>query len=123
MRVLIVEDSTTMRRIIRNNLKFAGYDDAVEAGNGVEGLACLAADRIDLVITDWNMPEMNGLEFVKTVRTTDQHKNIPILMITTVAEKDEIMVALTAGVNNYIVKPFDAETLKKKIEQVLAPSR
>jgi two-component system chemotaxis response regulator CheY len=123
MRVLIVDDSATMRRIIRNHLKFAGYDDVVEAGNGVEGLACLAADRIDLVITDWNMPEMNGLEFVKTVRADDRHKHLPILMITTVAEKDEIMAALTSGVTNYVVKPFDAETLKKKLEQVMAPSR
>lgn len=120
MRVLIVDDSGTMRRIIRNNLKFAGFDDAVEAGNGVEGLACLADNPIGLVITDWNMPEMNGIEFVKAIRSQDQYKGLPILMITTMAEKEEIMVALSAGVSNYIVKPFDAETLKKKLEQVLA---
>lgn len=120
MQVLIVDDSATMRRIIRNNLKFAGYDDAVEAGNGVEGLSCLAANPINLVITDWNMPEMNGIEFVKTVRAMDQYKDLPILMITTVAERENIMVALAAGVSNYIVKPFDAETLKKKLEQILA---
>ncbi len=120
MRVLIVDDSATMRRIIRNNLKFAGYDDAVEAGNGVEGLACLAGNPIDLIITDWNMPEMNGIEFVKAVREKDQLKQLPVLMITTVAERENIMIALAAGVTNYIVKPFDAETLKKKLDQVLA---
>ncbi|CBE68820.1 MAG: response regulator [Candidatus Methylomirabilis oxygeniifera] len=120
MRVLIVDDSATMRRIIRNNLKFAGHDDAVEAGNGVEGLACLTGNQIDLVITDWNMPEMNGIEFVKAIRSNDQLKQLPVLMITTVAERENIMVALSAGVSNYIVKPFDAETLKKKLEQILA---
>lgn len=120
MRVLIVDDSATMRRIIRNNLKFAGYDDAVEAGNGVEGLSCLAANPIGMVITDWNMPEMNGIEFVKAIRSQDQYKDLPILMITTQAEREHIMVALSAGVSNYIVKPFDAETLKKKLEQILA---
>ncbi|PWB80335.1 MAG: two-component system response regulator [Candidatus Methylomirabilota bacterium] len=124
MRVLIVDDSATMRRIIRNNLKFAGYDDAVEAGNGVEGLACLeGADApIELVITDWNMPEMNGIDFVKAIRSKEQLKHLPVLMITTVAERENIMVALAAGVTNYIVKPFDAETLKKKLEQVLTPA-
>lgn len=122
MRVLIVDDSGTMRRIIRNNLKFAGFDDAVEAGNGVEGLAVLEGNPIGLVITDWNMPEMNGIEFVKAIRSKDQYKTLPILMITTMAEKEEIMVALSAGVSNYIVKPFDAETLKKKLDQVLAGS-
>lgn len=120
MRVLIVDDSATMRRIIRNNLKFAGYDDAVEAGNGVEGLACLADNSIHLIITDWNMPEMNGIEFVKAVRSKDQLKHLPILMITTVAERENIVIALEAGVTNYVVKPFDAETLKKKLDQILA---
>lgn len=120
MRVLIVDDSATMRRIVRNNLKFAGYDDAVEAGNGVEGLACLTDNPIDLVITDWNMPEMNGIEFAKAIRSKDQYKDLPILMITTVAERENIMIALSSGVSNYIVKPFDAETLKKKLDQILA---
>lgn len=120
MRVLIVDDSATMRKIIRNNLKFAGYDDAIEAGNGVEGLSSLAANPIGLVLTDWNMPEMNGLEFTKAIRAQTQHKDLPILMITTVAEKENIMIAIQAGVTNYIVKPFDAETLKKKLEQLLA---
>lgn len=119
MRVLIVDDSATMRRIIRNNLKFAGHDDAMEAGNGAEGLACLAGNQVDLVITDWNMPEMNGIEFVKAIRSNDQFKGLPVLMITTVAERENIMIALSSGVSNYIVKPFDAETLKKKLDQML----
>jgi two-component system chemotaxis response regulator CheY len=122
MRVLIVEDSTTMRRIIRNNLKFAGYSDAIEAANGVEALACLETNQIDLVLTDWNMPEMNGIEFVTALRADERHKKVPVLMITTEAERDKIMTAVAAGVSNYIVKPFDAETLKKKIEQIVAPS-
>lgn len=123
MKILIVDDSTTMRRIIRNNLKFAGFPDVVEASNGVEGLACVRANSIDLVLTDWNMPEMNGIEFVTALRADDRHKKMPVLMITTEAEREKIIGALAVGVSSYIVKPFDTETLKKKIEQILAPSR
>jgi len=119
MRILTVEDSATMRRIIRNTLKRVGYDDVVEAENGQLALSKLATEKIDFVITDWSMPEMNGLDFILEVRRNESTKHLPVLMITTVAEREDILTALKAGVNNYIVKPFDAETLKTKIEQVL----
>jgi two-component system chemotaxis response regulator CheY len=122
MRILTVEDSATMRRIIRNTLKRVGYDDVVEAENGQMALAKLATDKIDFVITDWSMPEMNGLDFIIEVRRNESTKHLPVLMITTVAEREDILTALKAGVNNYIVKPFDADTLKTKIEQVLGQS-
>jgi two-component system chemotaxis response regulator CheY len=119
MRILTVEDSATMRRIIRNTLKRVGYDDVVEAENGQMALSKLATEKIDFVITDWSMPEMNGLDFILEVRRNESTKHLPVLMITTVAEREDILTALKAGVNNYIVKPFDADTLKTKIDQIL----
>ncbi len=119
MRLLVVDDSSTMRRIVRNNLKAIGYGDVVEADNGQVALECLAQGPIDLVITDWNMPVMTGIELVAKMRGTPQFKPIPVLMVTTMAEKENIIQAIQAGVTNYVVKPFDAPTLQKKIEQVL----
>ena len=118
MKILAVDDSATMRRIIRNQLKQAGYEEVDEAGNGREALTMLALARYDLLITDWNMPEMNGLDLVKEVRRIDASKTMPILMVTTVAGKEDIVTALKAGVNNYMVKPFDTATLRAKIAQV-----
>jgi two-component system chemotaxis response regulator CheY len=108
-----------MRRIVKNSLKSVGYDNVVEAENGEGALARLQAEKVDLVVTDWNMPVMNGLELVAAIRNSPALKEIPILMVTTVAEKEEILKAMQAGVNNYVVKPFDAATLKKKIDQIL----
>ena len=119
MKILAVDDSATMRRIIKNQLKQAGYEEVDEAGNGREALTMLALARYDLLITDWNMPEMNGLDLVKEVRKTDASKAMPILMVTTVAGKEDIVIALKAGVNNYMVKPFDTATLRAKIAQVV----
>jgi two-component system chemotaxis response regulator CheY len=119
VRLLVVDDSSTMRRILKNSLKAAGYDEVIEAENGEGAMARLQAEPVDMVITDWNMPVMNGLELVAAMRSNAQFKNTPVLMVTTVAEKEEILKALQAGVNNYVVKPFDAATLKKKIDQVL----
>jgi two-component system chemotaxis response regulator CheY len=119
VRFLVVDDSSTMRRIIRNSLKAAGFDDAVEAENGEGGLARLQADSVDFVITDWNMPVMNGIEFVTAMRGNAAFKATPVLMVTTMAEKENILQAMQAGVTNYVVKPFDAATLKKKIDQIL----
>jgi two-component system chemotaxis response regulator CheY len=115
MRFLIVDDSSTMRRIIINTLTKLGYESFVEAGNGREGLDRLGAGPVDLVITDWNMPEMNGIEFVRTLRASEQGKTVPVLMVTTNAANDDVAEALRAGVNNYVVKPFTAETLRDKI--------
>ena len=120
LKILAVDDSPTMRRIILNTLKRAGYTDVVEAVDGKDALAKMEVDDFNFVITDWNMPEMDGLTFVTTLRKSDKHKKLPILMVTTRSVKDDILEAMKAGVNNYIVKPFTPDTLKEKIEQVLA---
>lgn len=120
LKILAVDDSPTMRRIIINTLKRAGYNDVVEATDGKDAIAKMKVEEVNLVITDWNMPEMDGLTFVTTLRSMEKYKSIPILMVTTRSVKDDIVDALKAGVNNYIVKPFTPDTLKQKIEQVLA---
>ncbi len=120
LKILAVDDSPTMRRIIVNTLKRAGYTDVVEASDGKDALAKLKVDKINLVITDWNMPEMDGLTLVTTLRSMDEYKELPVLMVTTRSVKEDIVQALKAGVNNYIVKPFTPDTLKEKIELVLA---
>jgi two-component system chemotaxis response regulator CheY len=120
LKILAVDDSPTMRRIIINTLKRAGFTNVVEASDGKDALAKMKVDKFNFVITDWNMPEMDGLSFVTTLRGMDEYKNLPILMVTTRSVKDDIVEALKAGVNNYIVKPFTPDTLKEKIEQVLA---
>ena len=119
MMILAVDDSPTMRRIIINTLKRAGYEDVVEAEDGKDALAKLETENIDFVITDWNMPEMDGLTLVTNMRQSEAHSKIPVLMVTTRSVKDDIVEALKAGVNNYIVKPFTPDTLKEKIDQVL----
>jgi two-component system chemotaxis response regulator CheY len=106
-----------MRRIIINTLSRIGYTDVVEGEHGKSGLEKLSQGGVEMIITDWNMPEMDGLEFVKTVRGTNP--SIPILMVTTNAAKEDIVEALQAGVNNYVVKPFTPDTLKEKIESLL----
>jgi len=120
LKILTVDDSPTMRRIIINTLKRAGYNKVVEATDGKDALAKLKVEEVNFVITDWNMPEMDGLTFVTVLRSMEEYKSIPILMVTTRSVKDDIVNALKAGVNNYIVKPFTPDTLKQKIEQVLA---
>ncbi len=119
MKIITVDDSATMRRIIMNSLKSIGYTQVVEAENGQAGLAKIEADGIDFVITDWSMPVMNGLELVKAIRSNPAFQALPILMVTAVGQKEEIVQAITAGVNGYIVKPFEPETLHAKIQQVL----
>ncbi len=117
--ILIVDDSITIRRIIKNALKTVGFPDTIEAGNGKEALQKLTTDNIDFVITDWNMPEMNGLDFIKEVRANPVYSNIPILMITTRGTEHDVIEALQAKVNSYIVKPFTPQELKEKIEGIL----
>jgi two-component system chemotaxis response regulator CheY len=109
-----------MRRIIVNTLKRAGFEDVAEACDGKDALAKLKSDKFDFIITDWNMPEMDGLTFVTTVRSDPELKALPILMVTTRSVKEDIMQAIKAGVNNYIVKPFTPETIAEKITQVMA---
>lgn len=120
LKILAVDDSPTMRRIIINTLKRAGYSNVIEAADGKDALAKMKIDRVNFVITDWNMPEMDGLTFVTTLRGMAEYKSLPILMVTTRSVKDDILEAMKAGVNNYIVKPFTPETLKEKIEAILA---
>jgi len=121
MRFLIVDDSSTMRRIIINTLNKLGHQDVAEAGNGREGLDRLSSSGpVDVIITDWNMPEMSGIDFIRTVRSMPDIKDTPVLMVTTNAAKDDIVEALKAGVNSYVVKPFTPDTMKEKIEAVLA---
>ncbi len=119
LKILAVDDSPTMRRIIINTLKRAGFTDITEATDGKDALAKMKVDNFNFVITDWNMPEMNGLEFVSNVRKSSEYKKLPILMVTTRSVKDDIIEAMKAGVNNYIVKPFTPDTLKEKISQTI----
>lgn len=121
MKCLVVDDSATMRRIVVNALKSIGYDNVVEAGDGSDALAKCDAS-IELVITDWNMPVMGGLDFVKGLRSTPQHAKTPILMVTTRSVKEDIMQAVEAGVSSYILKPFTPQVLKEKIDQILSVS-
>jgi two-component system chemotaxis response regulator CheY len=118
MRVLVVDDSSTMRRIIVNTLKKLGHEDTVEAGDGKEALRALAAGVPDVIVTDWNMPEMNGPQFVEAVRSQPQLAKTPVLMVTTQAAKEDVIVALQAGVNDYLIKPFTPEALKEKINSL-----
>lgn len=120
LKILAVDDSPTMRRIIINTLKRAGYKDVIEANDGKDALAKMKVENVNFVITDWNMPEMDGLTLVTNLRSNPEYKEVPILMVTTRSVKDDIVEALKAGVNNYIVKPFTPDTLKEKIEQILA---
>jgi two-component system, chemotaxis family, chemotaxis protein CheY len=120
LKIIAVDDSPTMRRIIINTLKRAGFEDVIEASDGKDALAKMRIEKVNFVITDWNMPEMDGLTFVSTLRSTDEFKNLPVLMVTTRSVKEDIVDAMKAGVNNYIVKPFTPETLKAKIDQILA---
>ncbi|MBN1969494.1 MAG: response regulator [Candidatus Delongbacteria bacterium] len=119
MKILVVDDSPTMRRIVINSLKRIGYQDICEGEHGLEGLEQLQKGDVDFIITDWNMPEMNGLEFVKKVRATPDWEKLPILMVTTRSVQGDVIEAMKAGVNSYIVKPFTPPVLKEKIESVL----
>lgn len=121
MKFLVVDDSVTMRRIVMNSLKGLGYSEFLEGGDGKEALDVLNADdSVDFVITDWNMPNMSGLELVKNIRAHSKYSSVPILMVTTRGIKEDIMEALAAKVNNYVIKPFTPVILKEKIEQILA---
>lgn len=120
MKLLVVDDSSTMRRIIKNTLARLGYKDVLEGADGVEGWNAMDANPdVEMLITDWNMPEMNGLELVKKVRADERFTDLPIIMVTTEGGKAEVITALKAGVNNYIVKPFTPQVLKEKLGAVM----
>jgi two-component system, chemotaxis family, chemotaxis protein CheY len=117
MKVLLVDDSRTIRNIQKNILTRLGHEDIVEAADGVEGIAKLKAESPDLVLLDWNMPNMDGLTFLKTIRANGV--KTPVIMCTTEAEKTRVIQAIQAGANNYCVKPFSTETMAEKIEQTM----
>lgn len=119
MKFLVVDDSITIRRIITNTLKTIGYPDVVEAVNGKDAIEKLSAGGVDFIITDWNMPEMNGLDFTKEVRSAPATAELPILMITTRGTESDVIEALQAKVNSYIVKPFTPQELKDKIDDIV----
>ena len=121
LKFLIVDDSPTMRRIVINTLKRLGYRSIEDADHGQTALDKLRTiPGINFIITDWNMPTMDGLEFVQTIRSSAEFKHLPILMVTTRSVKDDIIEAMKAGVNNYVVKPFTPETMKQKIDMILS---
>lgn len=121
LKFLIVDDSPTMRRIVVNTLKRLGYEEIMEADHGQAGLEMLQANPdLNFIVTDWNMPVMDGLTFVTNVRANPVTAKMPILMVTTRSVKEDIISAMKAGVNNYVVKPFTPETLKQKIDTILA---
>ena len=121
LKVLVVDDMSTMRRIIKNVLKQIGFSDMVEAENGQDALNKLKADGgFGLVVSDWNMPVMLGIDFLRAIRADSDLKTLPFLMVTAEAQKENIIEAVQAGVSNYVVKPFTAEALQEKLEKIFA---
>lgn len=118
MKILVVDDFSTMRRIIRNLLRDLGFNNIEEADDGNSALPMLRSGKYNFLITDWNMPGMNGMELLKEVRADESLKSLPILMVTAEAKRDQIVSAAQAGVNGYVVKPFTAAVLKDKIEKI-----
>jgi two-component system, chemotaxis family, chemotaxis protein CheY len=119
IKILIVDDFTTMRKVIRNLLKSVGYENIIEAEDGAIALRTLKNNEVDFIISDWNMPNMSGLELLKAVRADAGLNKTPFLMVTAEALQDNVIAAVKAGVSNYIVKPFTAEVLNSKIEKIL----
>jgi two-component system chemotaxis response regulator CheY len=118
MKVLIVDDFATMRRILRNILKQIGFTDIAEADDGATALKELKKEKYDLILCDWNMPEMPGIDLLKALKADEQLKNIPFVMVTAEAQKENIIEAVKTGVSSYIVKPFTAETVNEKLNKV-----
>ncbi|MCX8117516.1 MAG: chemotaxis response regulator CheY [Desulfobacterota bacterium] len=118
MNILVVDDFSTMRRIIKNVLKQLGYANIFEAEDGMAALEVLKREKIDFIISDWNMPQMTGLELLKAVRESQAWKDIPFLMVTAEGQKENVIEAVKYRVNNYVVKPFTAETLTEKINKI-----
>ena len=118
MKILIVDDFSTMRRIVKNLLRDLGFNNTVEADDGLTALPLLKRGDFDFVVTDWNMPGMQGIDLLRQIRSDEQLKHLPVLMITAEAKRDQIIEAAQAGVNGYIVKPFNAVTLKEKLAKI-----
>ncbi len=120
MKVLVVDDFATMRKIIKNVLKQINVENVLEAENGKHALTVLSGDTVDLIISDWIMPEMTGIEFLKACKSDENIKKIPFIMVTAEAQKDNIMEAIKSGVDNYIVKPFTPDKLREAIDKAKA---
>jgi len=118
IKVMVVDDFATMRRIVKGVLKQLGFNDVVEAEDGAIALKELQKEKVGLIVSDWNMPNMTGLELLKAVRSDDNLKDIPFLMVTAEGQKENVIKAVQAGVSNYIVKPFTPETFSAKLEKV-----
>ncbi len=118
MKILVVDDFSTMRRIVKNILRQLDFNNIVEADDGSTALDILQKETIGMIVSDWNMPKMTGLELLKAVRADDALRDIPFLMVTAEAQQENIIEAVKSGVSNYIVKPFTAETLGQKINQI-----
>lgn len=119
IKVLVVDDFPTMRRIVKNLLKQIGFENIDEAEDGAQALNKLKSGNYGLVVSDWNMPSMEGIDLLRNIRQeAEPLKNIPFLMVTAEAEKEKVIEAIKAGVDNYIVKPFTAEVLKEKLEKI-----
>jgi two-component system, chemotaxis family, chemotaxis protein CheY len=118
MKILVVDDFSTMRRIVKNLLKQIGFENIDEAEDGQHALSRLKNDKYEFVVSDWNMPNMTGIELLKNVRSDPELKALPFLMVTAEAEKEKVVEAIKAGVNNYIIKPFTAEILKEKMDKI-----
>jgi len=118
MTVLIVDDFATMRRILKNIFRKLGYSSIIEADDGTTALEALKKEKVDLIVSDWNMPKMSGLDLLKTIRASSQYKDTPFLMVTAEAQKKNVIDAVEAGVSNYIVKPFSQEQILDKLEKI-----
>lgn len=118
MRVLVVDDFATMRRIVRNILRQIGFTNIVEADDGTSAWEVVNREKIEFIVSDWNMPQMTGIDFLRKVRASELHSEIPFLMVTAEAQQENIIEAVQAKVSNYIVKPFTAETMKQKIDKI-----
>jgi len=117
-KVLVVDDFSTMRRIVKNLLRQIGFTDIEEAEDGAQAYSKLKKGDFGFVISDWNMPNLDGIGLLKMIRDDDELKEIPMLMVTVESEKDKVITAIQAGINNYIVKPFTGEVLKEKIDKI-----
>lgn len=116
--ILVVDDFATMRRIVKSSLKTLGFSNIIEAEDGKVALKELEKDKIGLIVSDWNMPNMTGIEFLRAVRSDERFKDTPFIMVTAEGQKQNVVEAVNAGVSNYIIKPFSPETLGAKLKKV-----
>ncbi|XPV77203.1 MAG: chemotaxis response regulator CheY [Desulfovibrio sp.] len=120
MRVLVVDDFATMRKIVKNILRQLGLENVVEADDGTTAWEILNKDSIDFIVSDWNMPQMTGIELLRKVRSSEEYADIPFLMVTAEAQQENIIEAVQAKVSNYIVKPFTPDTMREKIDRIFS---